>query len=59
MANLREQLEALLAPRLPHPVPPLADPAYQTWRKRFERYVERKTKLHDQIHELGGLHAAA
>lgn len=59
MADMRRELDALLAPVMPRPLPPVADPIYQMWRKAFRAYVDRKTDLLDGLRAIGGHHAAA
>lgn len=56
MANLRAELEALTAPPIPRPVPPVRDPVFQTWRKDFQAYVDHKTELVEALRG-GGVYA--
>jgi hypothetical protein len=59
VANLRQELETLMAPDMPRPLPPVTDPIYQAWRKSFQAYVDRRSELRMSLNELGGIHAFA
>lgn len=52
---LKAEWKGLEAPPLPRPLPPLADPAYISWRKAFVAYAERRALLRAEILAQGGL----
>ena len=51
---LKAEWKGLEAPPLPRPLPPLADPAYISWRTAFGQYAERRAALLDEILDRGG-----
>ena len=52
LGRLEAELDALEAPALPRPVPPMRDPVYQGWRKDFDAYMARKARLESEILSL-------
>lgn len=56
---LRKELEALEATEMPRPLPPVGDPHYQEWRKKFEVYAGRRHDIQMSIREQWGAHALA
>ena len=49
LGRLEAELDALAPPVLPSPVPPLRHPAYQSWRKAFDTYMDTKARLQTDI----------